>query len=473
MLIDLFLQHWISFHGLVTLLALAVYLTASHFLRQRRHPSAAIAWFLSLALMPYVALPLYLLFGNRKVARPNATSRVIPTLSANREDSQAMTRIQILAGTLGLPEPSSYDCFTLHQDGRHALQSLISIIDSASDSLDLCTFVFGRDSLGQEVGQHLMLSATKGVRVRLMIDGIGRYLGGFPDFRALKAAGVHVCLFVSPFRSGFPGRTNLRNHRKMAIADGQRLWMGGRNLAAEYFEDSHADELKKPRWIDLSFELEGAIANQAREQFNQDWAFATQQEDGPNKALHSSPVTWKRSSSAAQLVPSGPDQTEDTLYTLLISCCFAAQSRILAVSPYFVPDATLQMALTLAARRGVAVDLVIPGKSNHRLADLARHAALRELSSSGARVWLAPWMNHAKAIVIDDEVALAGSANLDERSLFLNYELMVAFYQPSAIKQFAQWIERQRDDARIYTARPAGILREFREGIVRWLAFQI
>ena len=156
-----------------------------------------------------------------------------------------------------------------------------------------------------------------------------------------------------------------------------------------------------------------------------------------------------------------------------LKSCFAAQNRILAVSPYFVPDATLQMALTLAARRGIAVDLLLPGKSNHRMADMARHSALRELSASGARVWLLPGMIHAKAIVIDDEFALAGTANLDERSLFLNYELMVAFYKQADIQQFAHWIERQRQGANLYHPRPPGLARELGEGMVRWLAFQL
>ena len=173
------------------------------------------------------------------------------------------------------------------------------------------------------------------------------------------------------------------------------------------------------------------------------------------------------------MIASGPDQMDDTLYTLLVSGFFASRKRIIAATPYFVPNPTLLMSLTLAARRGVAVDLLMPRKSNHRLADLARHRALRELASAGARIWFLPHMIHAKVVVIDDEIALAGSANLDERSLFLNYELMVSFYEPADVKRFAGWIERQKSAAVLYIAHPPGLWREIAEGLLLWLAFQL
>jgi cardiolipin synthase len=131
------------------------------------------------------------------------------------------------------------------------------------------------------------------------------------------------------------------------------------------------------------------------------------------------------------------------------------------------------MALSLAARRGVSVDLILPGRSNHRMADFVRHRALRELAAAGARVWLAPYMLHAKAVVIDAGLALSGSANLDSRSLFLNYELMVAFYDVADIGRFASFIEMHRETADRYVARKPGLVRDLTEGLVLWLAFQL
>jgi len=309
------------------------------------------------------------------------------------------------------------------------------------------------------------------VRVRLLIDGIGVYLGGRPDLKRLSAAGVQVARFVSPLRSPLPGRTNLRNHRKMVIADGERLWAGGRNLAAEYFMGDPASKPRKTPWIDLSFDFRGELAGQAQQRFDQDWLFATQtSRRDAFPPVATAPVCRL---TGAQLVASGPDQADDTVYSLLVCSCFTAQKRILAVTPYFVPDATLLMALTLAARRGIAVDLLLPHRSNHRLADMARPAALRDMAAAGARIWLMPEMIHAKAIIIDDELALAGSANLDERSLFLNYELMIAFFEPADVQRFARWIEQQRAGAALYQARLPGAMREIAEGMIRWLTFQL
>ena len=459
--------HWLSLHGIATLLALGVYLAASHSLRQRRNPSAAMAWLLSFMLIPYLTLPLYLLIGTRKRIRPLPALHVPPP----QQDGAPAAGIRTLASTLSLPPPSGCDFLELHADGSHALRSLLALIDGAASSVDVSTFLLGRDAVGRDIALQLAQAARRGVRVRMLVDGVGQYLGGHPDLGPLRAAGVSVALFAPPLQFPLAGKANLRNHRKLAIADGERLWVGGRNLAVEYFEGRTGFGQEAAAWIDLTFELRGAIAAQAQDQFDRDWAFATRQ---PAVPAPRHPAAERAATAATmQLVPSGPDQAEDTVYTLLVSSCFAARHRILAVTPYFVPDATLQMALTLAARRGVTVDLLIPSHSNHLMADMARHAALRDLARSGARVWLAPGMIHAKAVVFDDEFALAGSANLDERSLFLNYELMIGFYRAADVQQLAQWIDRQRHGARPYEARRPGLARELGEGTIRWLAFQL
>lgn len=465
------LSRLLTFHGLAVLLGLFIYVGASHARHQRRHPSAAIAWVVLLTLLPYVALPLYLLFGNRKVLH-SQTARTTPlSVVAESPCAEPALKFQRLALAMGLPRAASYRELAIHTDGADAWAALKAIILGARHELDLCTFLLGRDALGQEIADLLMRKAAEGVRVRLLIDGIGIYLGGRPSLKQLSRAGVQVGLFVSPWRSPKPGRTNLRNHRKMVLADGERLWCGGRNLAAEYFVGTPEAHQPKAPWVDLTFDLQGELVPQAQARFDRDWAFATRHLSLKADLPPSTHV--KVGSTGAQLIPSGPDQADDTVYTLLVSSCFNAQTRILAVTPYFVPDATLLMALTLAARRGIAVDLVLPRHSNHRLADMARHAALREMAAAGARIWFTEAMVHAKVVVVDEAFAMAGSANLDERSLFLNYELMIAFYEPADVNRFAQWIEPHMAAAVAYRARPPSMRREIGEGLIRWLAFQL
>jgi cardiolipin synthase len=484
-------RHWISLHGLVVALGLLIYVGASHARHQRRHPSAAIAWVIGLVLLPYLTLPLYLLFGSRKLVRnrPPAPTTIVQPDGGDGAPPAALA--QQLARALGLPPPAPYLALNLHADGHQALLALRGLIDGATRTLDVSTFIFGRDALGDEIGARLVQRAEAGVRVRLLLDGIGLYLGGWPNLRRLAAGGVEVARFVPPLHSPLRGRTNLRNHRKMAIADGDWLWCGGRNLTAQYFEGDPAARHPTAPWRDLTFDLHGGLAVQASERFEQDWRFATGTAHRAGAAdaggaglvpprVAPAPVAQVQPAPGpgqatvyGQLVPSGPDQVDDTVYSLLVSGCFTASQRLLAISPYFLPDSTLLMALMLAARRGVAVDLIVPRRSNHRLADIARNRALGDLIASGARVWMLPYMAHAKAVVIDQQFALVGSANLDDRSLFLNYELMVAFYDRDDVQRFAQWIDGLRRDAAPFVARAPGLARDVGEGLVRWLAFQL
>ena len=457
----LFPSHWLTLHGMAVASGLLVYVLASHALHQRRHPAAAIGWVMVMVLVPYVGLPLYLLFGTRKLVRSGSHPPLCPEGPAIAGDDAWARQ---LAAAMGQPPVVSYENLRIHADGAQALQALWEVIDSAGRELDLCTFILGRDEMGNALAARLISKAREGVRVRLLLDGVGRWMGGRRDLHALESAGVQVTLFVPLVHSPLKGRTNLRNHRKLVVADSTRLWCGGRNFAVEYFEGTR----KHAPWCDLSFDLRGPLARQAGELFQRDWGFAT-----GLPPIHTQHTTQSASPPFAQVVASGPDQADDTVHALLVTACFNARHRIAAATPYFVPGDALVMALTLAAWRGVTVDLILPLRSNHRMADIARYRALRDLAAAGAQVWFVPYMLHAKAVVVDDALAMAGSLNLDARSLFLNYELMVAFYAAGDVRRFAGWLEGQREKAARYQARKPGLLREMGEGLVLWLAFQL
>lgn len=468
-------SHWFSLHGLFTVAGLLVYVVASHVLQQRRHPSAAIGWVLFILLLPYAALPLYLLFGTRKLTRTGRST--LAAHAARPIDDEGAWPAQV-AAALGQPRPATYRALCVHADGSESLRALLEVIDGAQHTLDLCTFILGRDAVGAVVSAHLVAKARAGVQVRLLLDGVGRMLGGRPDLSALRHAGVQVGLFVPPLHSPLKGRTNLRNHRKLVVADAghaaERLWCGGRNLAAEYFEGQPG----RSAWRDLSFDLQGPLTRQAADLFQRNWVFAVGAEvpvTGASAAeadARAAPVAAP-GEPAGQIIASGPDQADDTVHALLVSAAYRARTRMALVSPYVVLDNALLMALCLAARRGVQVDLLLPARSNHRLADIVRHRSLRALTGAGVRVWLAPHMLHAKAAVIDDVLALVGSTNLDSRSLFLNYELMVAFHDAGDIACYSAWLDLERSTARPYVARSPGLWRDLGEGLVLWIGFQL
>ena len=462
------MDEYFSIHGLVVVFGLLLYVVISHLTEQRRHPTAAIAWVLFIILMPYAAVPIFLAFGSRKQARPR-TARGHHVAPQGVGGSWVLQTLH----ALGQPAPAAYRELNIHADGRQALQALWQHLDAAQESIDICTFILGRGPVGQRVIEVLCAKARAGVRVRLLLDGMGSLMAGRPDLKPLKAAGASVALFVPPLHSPLKGRTNLRNHRKMLIVDApresRRLWSGGRNLASEYFEGTPGN----PPWHDLSFDLAGPLVQQAMALFERDWAFANTERAPEEMPPEDGQDDDEQAARGAQLVASGPDQVDDTVYALLLSAAYQARRHIALATPYFVPDAALVMALALAARRGVTVDLLMPARSNHVLSDIARGRGVRALAQAGVRIWLAPQMLHAKLAVIDDTLALAGSANLDSRSLFLNYELMMAFHEQQDVQRFGQWFQREKQLARVYAMRKPGLLRDLAEGMVLWVGFQL
>ena len=463
----------IPLHGLLTVLGLLVYILGSHALNQRRHPSAAIAWVMSILLLPEIGVPLYLMFGTRKL--PKAARRPVVAVEGDYlDEAGAPGWMQRLTAAMAMPPAAGYRALHVHQDGAQARLALFALIDSARERLEISTFILGRDAFGDALLERLAVRAQAGVRVRLLVDGVGSLMAGRRDFEKIRRQGIEVTQFAPPLRSPFQwplrGRTNLRNHRKLVVADRQRVWSGGRNLADQYFEGSAVT----PAWIDLSFDAEGQLAAQAAELFEHDWNFACR----PSQAWleRGSEHQWQKGAASrplAQWLPSGPDYADDTVHTALMTGVFRAQRQIFAVTPYLVPDESLLAALVLAARRGVQVDIIVPARSNHRLADIARNRAMRDLARAGARVWLSPSMVHAKAVVIDDSMALVGSVNLDSRSLFLNYELMAVFYAPAEIARFRDWLKQQCVNTKPYVASEPGLVRYMLEGLVTWTAFQL
>jgi cardiolipin synthase len=451
----------VTAHTLAIMVSILVYVLTTRVIGERRPPSIAIAWVLGMIAMPYLTLPMYLLFGRRKLPRKKASTNVV------RRHGRHWAEDLIESFDLG---PASDVTVRLHRDGNESAASLFDTMQAANYRLDVCTYILGNDAFGLDAMQRMAQCVERGVTVRLLLDGVGAIQLPQSFFKKLKSLGIQTQIFSPLLARKTQGPRNLRNHRKMVIADGKRLWAGGRNLASEYFIGLHG----QPAWRDLSFDLEGPVAADAAQQFEADWV-AAGGATAPQKpaTAEAEPQAPGETLCRAQFLPSGPDQTEDTVHALLIDACFHVRERILAVTPYFVPDAGLETALRLAARRGVKVDLVLPAKSNHVLADFARNRALRSLSRAGVGIYLVPFMNHAKAVVCDESLALTGSVNIDSRSLLLNYESAVVLYGPVEIAWLAAWIEALKPLARSFDARPPNVLRDVCEGLLLTVAYQL
>ena len=464
----------VTVHSLVVVISVLTYVLTTRVERERRPPSIAIAWVLGMIAVPYLALPMYLMFGRRKLPRR------VRRWSGSRRHGDHWA--EDLIESFGLA-PAACSAVHLHQDGGESAAALFATMSSAVQRLDICTYILGNDAFGRDVMQRMIERARSGAQVRLLIDGVGAIQLPRACFNQLTFAGVEIAIFSPLLARKTQGPRNLRDHRKMVIADGMQLWAGGRNLAAEYFGGLHG---AKP-WRDLSFDLQGPVAAAAASQFEADWVAAggkpamrtgdDSMPAGENAPGDNAPSDTDAVSSSmdgrAQFLPSGPDQTEDTVHALLIGACFHACERMLAVTPYFVPDAALEAAMRLAARRGVKIDLVIPAVSNHRLADFARNRALRALSNAGVNIHLLPYMNHAKAVIFDESLALSGSVNLDSRSLLLNYECAVVFYGAREIVWLANWVGALIPEGRPFDARAPSLWRDIGEGLLLTVAYQL
>jgi len=452
-------------HGAFVGFGLLIYILVTRIGHQRRHPSAAIAWVIGIAAFPYMGIPLFLLFGTRKFVRP---AHVIHATSPLRPAVDAPPWATRLLDGLGLASPVNNESVAFHADGLQAFQALIDLLDRSQHSLEVCTFLIADDKVGNGVCDALIAAAHRGVRTRLLLDWVGTMKTPPRLLNRLKTGGVEVRRFMPLLHNPTRGKSNLRNHRKLVVADKAWLWSGGRNLADEYF----LGQKGQAAWTDLSFVVQGLVAVQAAAQFEQDWALA-----GTHRPMHlptqPKPALNPGARCLAQWIPCGPDHAQDTVHALLMAGAYHAVDRLLAVTPYFVPDEALLDAWCMACRRGVQVRLVIPQRSNHRLADWARERALRQLVEAGAQVFMTRSMIHAKAVVIDHDLALCGSVNLDGRSLFLNFEVMTAFYGATEVRWLADWIDEQASHAITYRAQRPPWWRDLAEGLVRAVGFQL
>ncbi len=447
--------------------AILVFTALSHLLYQKRSPTSMISWILTVIFLPYIAVPLYFLIGIRKREK-KLKKEYVKFHELNQKNPYIMSDpnngFQNILKKNGIPPATRGNIYELITSDTEAYDRMLLEIKNAQQSIDMCTYVFQSDKTTKALLNAMTIRAKEGVRVRLLMDLVGS-LGVYFNqncFNALKDAGGEVAFFVPMLKRPFQNYINLRNHRKIYLFDQTTLLSGGMNLSNEYMGE--ADGTK--RWEDILYYLKGPAVHNFYSIFHNDWVYATKEEKKNDLKMNEE----YKGDSIVQVVPSGPDIHRDALYETLLNAIYSAKERIWIVTPYFVPDENMVQALVIAHHKGVDVKLITPKNSDHFIADMGRSPYMRELYEIGADVVLYEGeMLHAKAILFDDLGGMVGSVNLDNRSLFLNYEVVTFVYSPKFIESIEMWMEKLMQNSTRGMQKPTKV-REAVENIMKVFA---
>ena len=419
---------------------LAFFLIA-RLMSERRAPANTFAWLLVIVFIPWLGVPLYLVLGGRKLRRlakdKVALTPIVPAMCVAETRSVCLP-VAKTVGAAGGYATVGGNQVRLLLTGEDDFAELERQILAARHSIHITTFILSPDSTGRRIVELLARRAQEGVSVCLLLDALGclRSSRGFVE--PIRRAGGKVGRFmpVLPFTSR--GSANLRNHRKMAIFDGATAMVGGRNIAREYMGPTALAS----RWRDFGAVIEGPGALVLEEVFIADWCFVTRAAPAEMRAAVQARGAPVRGEAEIQVVASGPDVPGDPLYEGIVAMIQEAENSLWIVTPYFIPDEVLLRSLIVKARAGCRVNLIVPAQSNHPVTDFARRTFTRALIAAGGRVLLYDaGMLHAKAVVVDERVALIGSPNFDLRSLFVNFEIGVIIYTRPEIMGIKAWID--------------------------------
>lgn len=458
----------------------AAVLASGHAILRKRDSRAAVAWVGVIWLAPLVGSLLYVLLGINRITSkatdlraerlevhpdadlshytPDALEQFVP--EALKPLSRLVNRVsrQMLLGGNRI-EPLV--------NGDQAYPRMLAAIEAAQTSVTLSTYIFNNDTSGREFAQALGDAVARGVHVRVLVDAFGaRY--SFPSIEwRLRRRKIPFALFIPTRVPTAIPFVNLRNHRKILIVDGVLGFAGGMNIA--HSNCLHA--LPRSPVQDLHFEVEGPIVTELQTVFAEDWAFARREVlSGP--VWFPTPVT--PGTTLARVLQDGPDESYDTLRQILMGALSVARERVCIMTPYFLPDATLQDTLASAALRGVRVDVVLPAKNNLRLVDWASRVQIEDLLRWGVRVWFSPPpFDHSKLFTVDNEWALIGSANWDQRSLLLNFECNIECYDAWLTSRLNAHFDATRARSRRVTRQELeqqSLWRRLRNGMARLLS---
>ena len=334
-----------------------------------------------------------------------------------------------LATRLSRHPPTYGNDVTLYHDAERTFLALQLAIEAAEANVHLEYYILQPDETGQAVRDLLVRKVRDGVRCRVLLDYVGCWRWPRAFERGFRDGGVELAFFMPmvPWRGRW--RVNFRNHRKIAIIDGKIAFTGSQNIGDEYL----GRRRKFGPWRDTHLRITGPAVQQLQEVFVEDWHYTTRRDLVADECFPPPRIAGERT---VQVISTGPDDATNALHQVLFAALAAARRSICIATPYFVPDMSMVLAFQSAAYRGVHVRLLIPSRSDHWVVLWAGRSYYEELSAAGVEVYeYDQGMLHSKVVVIDESWALVGSANMDERSFKLNFEVTSILYDVDLARQ--------------------------------------
>ncbi len=451
---------WVAVVGFALAIAMM-----SHAVLNKRDPRSAAAWLGLIWLVPFVGSVLYLMMGVNRIQR-RAQQLVgedelfdiksyTNKLATKPDSEHLLTLAELTERLTGNPLLGGNRITPM--DAPRAYASMLKAIDNAEESVFMTTYIFGNDSAGKPMVEALSRAVKRGVKVRVLVDGMGSLYSFPPVVRRMRRRRVTTERFLyslAPWRMPY---MNLRNHRKIMVVDRQVGFTGGMNIRAGYISSP-------PQTLDMHMKVEGPVVAHLLSSFTADWYFTRR--EGLNAAYAGSQqvgVTLARGISA------GPDADLGKRRLVLLAAIGSAQHEIRIMTPYFVPDQTLLTAIELAALRGVRVQIILPQKNNMRFVHWASMHLLPWLVNDGCEVYfVAPPFDHTKVMTVDGKWVMFGSGNWDARSLRLNFEFDVEAYDAHLAGQLnAQINYRLQGAVRLnaHTVREKNYFKRLRNGL--------
>lgn len=452
-------------------LALSLYVLK----RREGLPSVTLSWIFVFFIIPVAGVLLYSMIGyrdmrRRKRAKPAPSKKLSLLSSATVHPATALpddvAQVAHLCERLTEFPVVGGNQVEIFEEAFATYEALLRDIQAARHHVHLEYYLFQPDDAGRRFRDLLIAKAKSGVECRLLVDHIGSFKLRKEFLAPLAEAGVRFAFFW-PVRILRPWSFHLRNHRKIAVVDGEIGYTGSQNIGNEYANFKN----RRLSWRDTQVRIKGPAVQQLQTIFAEDWEFTTQE------SLVREPYFRNLSPSGATLVqtlPTGPDEFDFAFESILLTLAHLARDRMTLVTPYLVPTQTMAIALAAAVKRGVKVEILVPRKSDNWLVDRISRSWYKDLLNLGARVFqYRRTFLHAKVITVDDKLILIGSANMDERSFRLNFENSLLIYDQIATTRLVNSYDAMRSEAEeIYAdvLNHQSTLRDVLDGIFRVLS---